>query len=66
MNEKVLLHVDTEEVIVSLFQQYIIEHKLTEKSGISALKQNISIFSGAIENYLIDHYGIDLEEDVDD
>lgn len=62
MRDTVLLNVDMEEVITSLFQQYVIDHKLYEDMGIDAIKRNISIFSGAIENYLIDHYGIDPEE----
>jgi len=63
MRDKILLYVDAEEVITSLFQQYVIEHKLSEGiGGIDVLKRNISIFSGAIENYLIDYYGIDPEE----
>jgi len=63
MRDMVLLNVDMEEVITSLFNQYIIEHKLYEGTGgMDLLKRNISIFSGAIENYLIDHYGIDPEE----
>ena len=62
MRDTVLLNVDMEEVITSIFQQYVIEHKLYEDTGIDAIKRNISIFSGAIENYLIDHYGIDPEE----
>lgn len=62
MRDNVLLYVNTEEVIVSLFQQYIIDHKLTDGEDINALKQHIHIFSGAIENYLIDHYGINPEE----
>ena len=63
MRDTVLLNVNMEEVITSLFQQYVIDHKLYEGTGgIDVLKRNISIFSGAIENYLIDHYGIDPEE----
>ena len=64
MRETVLLNVDME-VITSLFQQYVLEHKLYEGSGIDVIKQNIHIFSGAIENYLIDHYGVELEENLD-
>ena len=59
MNECVLLSVPTEEVIISLFQRYLADHNLY-KNGIA---ENITLFSGAIENYLIDHYGLDLEED---
>ena len=62
MRETVLLNVNMEEVITSLFQQYVIDHKLYEGAGVPEIKRNISIFSGAIENYLIDHYGIDPEE----
>ena len=62
MRDKVLLNVDTEEVIISLFQEYMLDHKLYYTKDIDGLKQAISIFSGAVENYLIDHYGIDLEE----
>lgn len=65
MRDKVLLNVDMEEVITSLFQQYVMDHQLFEETGIGALKRNISIFSGAVENYLIDHYGIDPEEETD-
>ena len=57
MNECVLLSVPTEEVIISLFQRYLADHNLY-KNGI---EENISLFSGAIENYLIDHFGLDLE-----
>lgn len=62
MRDTVLLNVDMDEVITSLFQQYMLEHKVYYTNGIDDLKQSISIFSGAIENYLIDHYGIDPEE----
>ena len=61
MRDKVLLNVDMEEVIISLFQEYMLDHKLYYTKDITGLKQTISIFSGAVENYLIDHYGIDLE-----
>lgn len=66
MNEKVIVCLDTEETITTMFQQYCMDHKLySDPIDIDKLKQNIAVFSGAIENYLIDHYGIDLEEPVD-
>ena len=58
MNECVLLSVPTEEVIISLFQRYLADHNLYKND----IAENISLFSGAIENYLIDHFGLDLEE----
>ena len=68
MNEKTVVCIDTKEAIISLFLQYCMDHNLFSSSGPMTkdeLKRNIPIFSGAIENYLIDHYGLDLEEHVD-
>lgn len=66
MNEKVLIWIDTEEIIVSLFQQYCVKHDLnSDPIDITKISRNISIFSGAIENYLTDYYGIDPEEETD-
>lgn len=67
MNEKIIVCVDTEEAIISLFQQYCLDHNLwtSGPTTIDELKRNIPIFSGAIENYLIDHYGLDLEKDME-
>ena len=68
MSEKIIVCVDTEETIISFFQQYCLDHELWSSGpmSIDEIKRNISIFSGYIENYLIDHYGLDLEEDIND
>lgn len=67
MSEKVIVCVDTEEAIISLFQQYCLDHDLWSSGSctIDELKRNIPLFSGYIENYLIDHYGLDLEDDME-
>lgn len=67
MSGKTVVCVDTEEAIVSLFMQYCMDHNLFSSSGsmtVDELKRNIPIFSGAIQNYLIDRYGLNPEEDM--
>lgn len=69
MSGKIVVCVDTEEAIVSFFLQYCMDHNLFSSSGpmnMDELKRNIPTFTGAIENYLIDRYGLNPEEDYHD
>lgn len=64
MNDNsVIIAVSEEEIIVSLYNEYLIDHEMSNISE-DELKMSIKAFSDYIQQYLIDRYNLD-EESVD-
>ena len=57
----VIISVPEEELIVSLYNNYLIEHKMTNFTQ-EELKISVKAFSDYILEYLKDRYGLEDEE----
>lgn len=58
MENRVIIMVDEEELIVSLYHDYIIRHNM----GDLDTRLSVKLFSDYIQQYLIDRYNLDEEE----
>lgn len=63
----VIIAVPEEELIVSLYNDYLVSHSLTNYI-VNDTKLTIKAFSDYIQQYLIDRYNLDanIEEETDD
>lgn len=62
MNDnRVLLMVDEDVVIVSLYHDYMIRHNMLNDS-IEETRMSVKAFSDYIQQYLIERYNLDEEE----
>lgn len=59
-DKRVLMFVDIDEAIVSLFTHYCLCFDLLNDNDVN-IKQNINCFSEKIKDYLIDRYNLDAE-----
>lgn len=66
-DKRVLMFIDIDEAIVSLFTHYCLCFDLVNDNDVH-LKQNINSFSEKIKDYLIDRYNLDanIEEEMND
>lgn len=65
-DKRVLMFIDIDEAIVSLFTHYCLCFDLLNDNDVHT-KQNINSFSEKIKDYLIDRYNLDanIEEETD-
>lgn len=61
MENKVLIMADEEELIVSLYQDYLIRQGLANET-VDHTRMSVKAFSDYIQQYLIDRYNLDEEE----
>ena len=61
----VIISVSEEELIVSLYQDYLIRYKMSNNSQ-EDIKLTVKAFSDYIQNYLSDRYDLDanIEEEI--
>lgn len=60
-DDNVLISVSEEELIVSLYQNYLITHDLSHIDFVDA-RITVKAFSDYIQAYLVDRYNLDEEE----
>lgn len=60
----VIIAVSEEELIVSLYNDYLIRHSLTNYT-VNDTRLTVKTFSDYIQDYLVDRYSLD-EEETDD
>ena len=65
MGNRVLIMADEEELIVSLYQDYMIRHGLANET-VDHTRMSVKAFSDYIMEYLKDRYNLDDEEETDD
>ena len=63
-DNNVIISVSEEELIVSLYQDYLVRHKFVNEDFIKA-RITVKAFSDYILQYLVDRYNLD-EEDIND
>lgn len=63
----VIIAVPEEELIVSLYNDYLVSHSITNYT-VNDTKLTVKAFSDYIQQYLIDHYNLDanIEEEMND
>lgn len=57
----VIIAVPEEELIVSLYHDYLVRHEITNYT-VNDIKFSVTAFSDYIMEYLKDHYNLDEEE----
>lgn len=57
----VVIAVSENELIVSMYQDYLIRHKIFSQSQ-DDIRMSVKSFSDHIQQYLIDRYNLDEEE----
>lgn len=65
--DNVIIAVPEEELIVSLYNDYLITHGITNYT-VNDTKLSVKAFSDYIQQYLIDRYNLDanIEEDINE
>lgn len=59
-DDSVIISVSEEELIVSLYNNYLLRYRLSNNSW-DALKMSVTAFSDYIQRYLVDRYHLDEE-----
>ena len=60
-DDSVIISVSEEELIVSLYNSYLIRYRISNNSW-DALKMSVTAFSDYIQRYLVDRYHLDEEK----
>ena len=60
MGNRVFIMADEEELIVSLYQDYMIRNGLANET-VDHTRMSVKVFSDYIQQYLIDRYNLDEE-----
>ena len=63
-NDNVLISVSEEELIVSLYTEYLVRHGMINYT-VNDAKLTVKAFSDYILEYLKDHYNLEDEEETD-